>query len=697
MIAFVDREWSGEIANRLRGVGRYHASRLIVLAYEPRRERLDARVMIASEGDRAHRASSALLRETVVVELGDRHLDDLLTIADPLVVTDLPTLLWSPHGHHEIVAELLGARAGGAARLGRRADRRARRSIAPCELSRAGLRRRPRLAALDAVARAGRGDLRPAVAAPRAARDHGGDGPPPPRLDRRRRCCSSAGSPRAWTGEPSALVADGGALVGHARTARAASDVALRLQAAPELQVPGLEGADAGDGLGPAPATSTAGRGGLRARIARRQRRGARMDAPRAPRAARPACSARASARRCCATPPTLPALDAARGDWLAHDAADRRCPTPRRVARARRAHIARELRAGARASAASRTSRSAAARRPGRTYELLGAMPSRAGRCRGVVRRRALRRPRGRGEQLPARRRDAARPRGDRRRARPPHARASSARTRARAATPQELVARAGAGASAGGAAGARRRSCSGIGPDGHVASLFPGAATLDAGDAGDLPRRRGLAEAAAAADHAEPRGAARRARLPAARDRREQGRRGQRDARRAQPARAREPARRERLTVIADDAAAPDGRRAMSERRRRPARSVLVRHAETEWSVSGRHTGRTDIPLTEHGRDAAPRAAPSACRRGSSQLVLVQPARCARAKRASCAGWAREAQVRDDLLEWDYGDYEGLTTRADPRRSARTGTCGATAAPAARAPPTSARAPTA
>src|ERR1700704_3673464 len=50
MIAFVDHEWSGEIANRLRGVGRYHASRTLVLAYEPRRERLDARVTIASEG-----------------------------------------------------------------------------------------------------------------------------------------------------------------------------------------------------------------------------------------------------------------------------------------------------------------------------------------------------------------------------------------------------------------------------------------------------------------------------------------------------------------------------------------------------------------------------------------------------------------------------------------------------------------------
>src|SRR5271167_3357507 len=106
MIAFVDREWSGEIANRLRGVGRYHASRLLVLSYQPGRERLDAHVMIASEGEPAP-GEIALLRETVVVELGDRHLDDLVTIADPLVVTDLPTLLWSPHGHPDIAEALL--------------------------------------------------------------------------------------------------------------------------------------------------------------------------------------------------------------------------------------------------------------------------------------------------------------------------------------------------------------------------------------------------------------------------------------------------------------------------------------------------------------------------------------------------------------------------------------------------------------
>ena len=106
MIIFVDHEWSGEIANRLRGVGRYHASRTLVLSFEPKRTRMDAHVSIVSEGDPAL-GEVALLRETVVVEIGERHLDDLITIADPLVVSDLPTLLWSPHGHHEVVEELL--------------------------------------------------------------------------------------------------------------------------------------------------------------------------------------------------------------------------------------------------------------------------------------------------------------------------------------------------------------------------------------------------------------------------------------------------------------------------------------------------------------------------------------------------------------------------------------------------------------
>jgi glucose-6-phosphate dehydrogenase assembly protein OpcA len=106
MVAFVDRQYSGEVANRLRGVGRYHASRTIVRSYDPGQTRLDAHAAVASEGDPTP-GELALLRETVVVEIGEHHLDDLPTIVDPLVVSDMPTLLWSPHGHPEAVDALL--------------------------------------------------------------------------------------------------------------------------------------------------------------------------------------------------------------------------------------------------------------------------------------------------------------------------------------------------------------------------------------------------------------------------------------------------------------------------------------------------------------------------------------------------------------------------------------------------------------
>jgi glucose-6-phosphate dehydrogenase assembly protein OpcA len=106
MIAFVESRYSGEIANRLAGVGRYHASRLVVLSYDPERTRLDARAVVSSDGDPAE-GELGLLRERVTVEVGKRHLDDLVTIVDPLLVTDLTTLLWSPHGHPEAVDALL--------------------------------------------------------------------------------------------------------------------------------------------------------------------------------------------------------------------------------------------------------------------------------------------------------------------------------------------------------------------------------------------------------------------------------------------------------------------------------------------------------------------------------------------------------------------------------------------------------------
>jgi broad specificity phosphatase PhoE len=87
-----------------------------------------------------------------------------------------------------------------------------------------------------------------------------------------------------------------------------------------------------------------------------------------------------------------------------------------------------------------------------------------------------------------------------------------------------------------------------------------------------------------------------------------------------------------------------------------------VLVRHAETEWSRAGRHTGRTDIPLTEEGREAARKLA-SRLPGKPFELVLTSPARRAR-ETCELAGLGSAAQPREDLLEWDYGDYEGLTS---------------------------------
>jgi broad specificity phosphatase PhoE len=87
-----------------------------------------------------------------------------------------------------------------------------------------------------------------------------------------------------------------------------------------------------------------------------------------------------------------------------------------------------------------------------------------------------------------------------------------------------------------------------------------------------------------------------------------------------------------------------------------------VLVRHAETEWSRDGRHTGRIDIPLTERGRAAA-KTLPERLRSWRFELVLVSPSRRAR-ETCELAGLDARAQPREELLEWDYGDYEGLTT---------------------------------
>jgi broad specificity phosphatase PhoE len=87
------------------------------------------------------------------------------------------------------------------------------------------------------------------------------------------------------------------------------------------------------------------------------------------------------------------------------------------------------------------------------------------------------------------------------------------------------------------------------------------------------------------------------------------------------------------------------------------------LLRHAETEWSRAGKHTGRTDIPLTDTGRKVA--AALKGRLEGHAfALVLCSP--LARARETAQLAGLECSGLRDDLLEWNYGEYEGITTPA-------------------------------
>jgi len=105
LVVVVDREFRGEVENRLEKVGRYHPSRLVLCSVSSTRKTIDAWCSVAADSD-GEDGHIAVGREHVELEIGERHLKSLDSIVDPLLVTDLATVVWAPHAH-EIAVDAL--------------------------------------------------------------------------------------------------------------------------------------------------------------------------------------------------------------------------------------------------------------------------------------------------------------------------------------------------------------------------------------------------------------------------------------------------------------------------------------------------------------------------------------------------------------------------------------------------------------
>lgn len=106
LVVVVDAEYRGEVENRLERVGRFHPSRTIVCAVHPERSSLDAWATLSFDDAVPEPGHLSIIRERVEMEIGPQHLRGLASVVDPLLVSDLTTLIWMPHGHDEAVQSL---------------------------------------------------------------------------------------------------------------------------------------------------------------------------------------------------------------------------------------------------------------------------------------------------------------------------------------------------------------------------------------------------------------------------------------------------------------------------------------------------------------------------------------------------------------------------------------------------------------
>jgi glucose-6-phosphate dehydrogenase assembly protein OpcA len=106
MVVVVDDDFHGEIENRLERVGRFHPSRLIICRVRPGHETLDAWASITGADDALEPGRISVVHERISLLMGPQHLRALHTVVDPLVVSDIATMVWAPHGHDAAVEDL---------------------------------------------------------------------------------------------------------------------------------------------------------------------------------------------------------------------------------------------------------------------------------------------------------------------------------------------------------------------------------------------------------------------------------------------------------------------------------------------------------------------------------------------------------------------------------------------------------------